>query len=176
MKLLAPRILSPTYGRILQEMPEKIQAPDAPSPLRPHPLTLREVLYAQTIVSEVLMTVTSLLCGLWILLPFQIFDAAFPIWPKMLNEPSLGCWLVMIGTARAVALWRGHVQMRQACAFCSFMTWLSLWSWVLVTDWHRLSLIFFALFFLTSLWIFARGPSPIHVYNYTKDNPCGQGK
>lgn len=150
---------SPTYLRLLRDAPHSLPAPierERGERLRP-----KTLLYADTVAVEFLLSLVSLSCGLWILLPFDLFATPFPVLASLFSEPLCGVWLVGLGASRLILLWQGRRRYRQGCAFFAFLTWMNLAAWVIVTDAQRLTLLFFMLFSLTSLWVFLRGPSRI---------------
>lgn len=150
---------SETYLRLLREMPQAMPQPIERE--RGQRLTRRALLYGDTVVAEFFLASVSLLCGLWVALPFDVFVLPFPVLTRIFNEPICGGWLICLGAARLAFLWQGNIKRRQWSAFFSFLTWLNLAAWVLLSDAQRIALLFFVMFALGSFWIFLRGPSRI---------------
>lgn len=151
-------VMLPTYARIAREHPEAIREPDTFTPRR---LCLLSLLHADTIAIEFMLSMISLLAGLWLLMPFEVFSAPFPVLHTLFSETVCGLWLTALGGVRLAALWCDCRRIRQGAAFCAFLTWLNLLAWVWVTNSAMLSMVFFAVFAATSFWVFLRGPSEI---------------
>jgi hypothetical protein len=158
-------MISDTYRKMCVEHPEVARVvtghsePYTGRGKGPQRLTLRGLLYSETIAVEFGLAMISALCGLLLLIPGQSFSLPFPTLGEYIDENITGTWMICLGLTRIVALCSGHVRFRQAMAFAAWLTWLFLFSWILVTDPMRLSIVFFFSFSIASFWVFMRVPT-----------------
>lgn len=160
-------MVSETYRKICHDRPDVARSVTGRSKAYagrgrgPQRLTWRALIFADTIAVEFGLAMVSALCGLLLLIPAQSFSLPFPTLGGYIDEAVTGGWMVAVGLMRVIALCSGHVRFRQAMAFAAWLTWLFLFSWILVTDPLRLSIVFFFAFSIASFWVFLRIPSTL---------------
>lgn len=151
---------SQTYQRIKSDFPElcpeQRQAVCARFSIKQRLIAL---FFMHTAGVEFALSTACIGFGVMAWLPYDTFAIQFPNLFRHVTEPILGAWLVGLGLVRVALLFHGEVKPRKYCALLAFITWSYLASWVLISDWHRFSMIFFSGASMASMWVFLRGPS-----------------
>ena len=120
--------------------------------------TLRRLWFLDTTATEIWLSLISISCGLWLLLPFQTISVPFSAF-KVFGigfELSFAFWLLLLGSLRLHAVICALRRRRALCAVAAFSTWIFLLLTSLFVDYRALVTVMYFVPATMSIWVFLR--------------------